>query len=142
MNREIKFRAWIKKIEDDDEHPTGLYMSEVAMINYEKKYVEVYKNGLGYGGAYFAMFYRDLRYDRYKFEEIEIMQYTGLKLNGNNELYEDDLLKLDEGVGRIVFYDGCIYVTLGSAKKFLLVDVIHYKNAEYLGNIYEQAELI
>ena len=127
--REIKFRAWLKygkEIVDVEEID---FMNEV--INYIDNDYE--NNEQEIIGAYF--------------ENIELMQYTGLKDMREKEIYEEDIVKLraNHGIGVIKYYDewGAFVVECIKPRPLAVLGMNYYKeDIEVIGNIYENSELI
>ena len=119
--REIKFRAWLKE--------------ERKMVNVETLFIGI--NRLCFGNSKTEdLFFRD-------FEEVELMQYTGVKDKNGKEIYEGDITIckygpqiamevkwVDEGFRTLGKYDGDNYV--GFVKN----------NEEVIGNIYENKNLL
>ena len=129
MNREIKFRAWLKygkEIVDVEEID---FMNEV--INYIDNDYE--NNEQEIVGAYF--------------EDIELMEYTGLEDKNGKEIYEGDIVKLraNHGIGVIKYYDewGAFIVEYIKPRPLAVLGMNYYKeDIEVLGNIYENPELL
>ena len=127
--REIKFRAWLKygkEIVDVEEID---FMNEV--INYIDNDYE--NNEQEIIGAYF--------------ENIELIQYTGLKDKNNKEIYEGDIVKLraNHGIGVIKYSDewGAFVVEYIKSRPLAVLGMNYYKeDIEILGNIYENPELL
>ena len=119
--REIKFRAWLKE--------------ERKMVNVETLFIGI--NRLCFGNSKTEdLFFRD-------FEEVELMQYTGVIDKNGKEIYEGDITIckygpqiamevkwVDEGFRTLGKYDGDNYV--GFVKN----------NEEVIGNIYENKNLL
>jgi len=126
--REIKFRAWLKE--------------ERKMVNVETLFIGI--NRLCFGNSKTEdLFFRD-------FEEVELMQYTGLKDKNGKEIYEGDivLIKLDETstwhktvVG---FKKGAFIANLIDKEDY--VYIFHHgftgDDFEIIGNVYENKNLL
>ena len=113
MSREIKFRAWDK---------INNKMYPIAGISFTNKDTWLQINEKQIMGA--------------NFKEIEIMQYVGLKDKNNKEIYEGDIVKIDEteDIDVVKWSDGkefCIGFGLFSCFEY-----------EVLGNVYENPELL
>ena len=125
MNREIKFRAWHKDAEK---------MADVTSFS-NMDYKD--KNDYKYVVTTLKVKNDDVCW---KYRNIILMQYTGLKDKNGVEIYEGDILKTTKGM-RVVTYDlGCFYVKLGSSK--YRVGGWDTYSIEVIGNIYEHENLI
>jgi hypothetical protein len=125
MSREIKYRAWLKEENK---------MVIVETIDFSEKSIQyLEKNEII--DAYLLR--------RMIFEDIELMQYTGIKNKNGLEIYEGDIIIckygpeimmevkwIDEGFRTLGKYNGDNYV--GYVKN----------SAEVIGNIYENPELL
>lgn len=126
MQREIKFRAWIKK---DKRMETCMGVNPFHVSDCDRLH--------------------------WKHDEVELMQYTGLKDKNGKEIYEGDIVhctelrndKISEHVSDVFFEDGCWLVHEG---KMCDVELYLYENKptklplteiEVIGNIYENPEL-
>ena len=122
MNREIKFRAWLKE--------------ERKMVNVETLFIGI--NRLCFGNSKTEdLFFRD-------FEEVELMQYTGLKDKNGKEIYERDIVILNDAeeenrcvvkykYGSYILVDGDLRENLSNVEDRFL---------EVIGNIYENKNLL
>lgn len=130
-----KFRAWIKTekrmIETDD----------LLDIDYENEVVttqQVYfENGLPDD--------RDL--DNFIFEEIELMQSTGLKDKNDKEVFVGDIIKCTRGCLHEVYiekeYGGTYFGGMPAVYlKDLREGYAWTEHEEIIGNIYENRELL
>ena len=130
MSKEIKFRAFIKKLK---------WMVPVVMIDFTYNTVEV---DLSYGNGDTS---------EYDFDEVELMQYTGLKgKRGLKEIYEGDIMRNVKN-GRIATVQWH-----GTMAGFVLSNLKEksqatrewgelfriYDKYEIIGNIHENLELL
>ena len=125
--REIKFRAWIKEKKA---------IFEVILIDYVTKKVTYLLERVGH--------LLNVRND--KFNDIELMQYTGLKDKNNKEIYESDILfeSFGERYYKVIFENGSFRAEFNGdfeEYSFDLIDVVA-QSCEVAGNIYENPELI
>ena len=125
--REIKFRAWVKEKKA---------IFEVILIDYVTKKVTYLLERVGH--------LLNVRND--KFNDIELMQYTGLKDKNNKEIYEGDILfeSFGERYYKVVFENGSFRAEFkGDFEEysFDLIDVVA-QSCEVVGNIYENSELM
>lgn len=118
--RKIKFRAWIKEVDE---------IREVEYINFwEKK--------ISYPHKFCKEYYLNADFD-----EIEIMEYTGLKDKNGKEIYEGDILfeSFREEYFKVVFENGSFRAEADGYS----LDLEDYDDiCEVVGNIYENPELL
>ena len=123
MSREIKFRAWLKEEKK---------MVNVETIDFSEKSIQyLEKNEII--AAYLL---------RTTFlEDVELMQYTGLKDSEDYEIYEKDIVwnEYDEEYQVIIFNEG-EYKLKGETSVQNLWESLDYIYIR--GNVYEDLEII
>ena len=117
--REIKFRAWDKENEE---------MYDVAMIDVETGEVAYTDHPTGYNADALL-------------EQVELMQYTGLKDKNGKEIYEGDILKDCDTreIKTVIWHKNCFI--LRDTKGFYQWTYFEDEH-EVIGNIYENPELL
>lgn len=115
--REIKFRAWDKLNKD---------MFNVESINFQER--RVYKDTVSYR----------------KFNDVEVMQYTGLKDEYDDEIYEGDIVTLHNSKYKVIFNSKEARFVLRDDKFEMDIPFTNNNNErmEIIGNIYESQELM
>lgn len=124
--REIKFRAWHK------EKKEIVNVEEIDFMNKVINYIEndYENNRQEIIGAYF--------------EDIELMQYTGLKDKNNKEIYEGDIVILHNGKYKVIFNTEEARFVLRDDEFEMNIPFTNNNNKrmEIIGNIYESLELL
>ena len=118
MSREIKFRAWDKENEK---------MMKVSSLHLENKEISVKENGTFH-----------------LFRMQDLMQYTGLKDKNGKEIYEGDIVVLNNIENDnmcIVRYEHSSYRLEGWSLREDLSNV-EDRFLEVVGNIYENKNLL
>lgn len=129
--RDIKFKAYIKNLG---------WIVPLERINFDCKTVEVdLTNGQG-------------DTSEYNFDEIELLEYTGLKDKNDKETYEDDIIKVKYAfsnksynfkVSRDDSNAGFLLKEITKSYGILeWFDNLSEPEFEVIGNIYENKELI
>lgn len=137
-NKEIKFRAWDKQEK---------IMCEVGILSYR-------------GGGCFlhgnSKTVAEVQGDRMVsipdcdndghfvyFQDLELMQYTGLLDKNGTEIYEGDIVKNNDAMWSLYWSDGCYKMALDGLQKdndHLFIE--EAQHSEVVGNNYENKDLL
>lgn len=121
----MKYKFWDKEnkefLEDDWETEYAVLASGTV--------IEIYNNGFGDG------------YSVRNLDNIEVLQFTGLKDSEGYEIYEDDIVwnEYDEEYQVVIFDEG-EYKLIGESHIQNLFNNLDYIDVR--GNIYENFELV
>lgn len=135
-----RYRAW------DKIHKTMYEADDIMSIDFEKKEICVQT-------IYFEQGLPDSRdLDYYDFDDIVLMQSTGMRDKNDREIFEGDIVKVTDGDERTNFPDGGIGTICGLDEIFMwyidgqvhngLFDISQEYYIEVIGNIYENQELL
>ena len=127
--REIKFRAWLK--EDKK-------MVNVETMDFTDKSMQYLKRS-EIINAYILR--------RESFDDVELMQYTGVKDKNGKEIYENDLISCNKYKNIVVFFEnGCFkikYPKSDTTNTICTLDTFLEKyKCKISGNIYENKNLL
>ena len=128
--REIKFRAWMK-IWDEDEPVKGKMFYQILPTGDLKTWIIAFDNDGKYDGDFTVG------------EDIELMQYTGLKDKNGKEIYEGDIVSNNEAIWEIYAKEAhyCMAVD-GKRTENDHLFVGEDRNSEIIGDIYQNPELL
>lgn len=132
--REIRFRAWDNKekafVTEYNDGSNGM-----ILFRGNDKPIATWKElTCACGGCGGCM-------DSYKdTDDIEVMQYTGLKDKNGKEIYEGDIVLFDNNLFSVEWNVNGSWCYMRHPKPFLTQ--IRYWESEVIGNIYENPELI
>ena len=136
--REIKFRAYIYDLTDEDSHPLEIDVRagklwDVASINFKDRIAEIMDDD---GNVW--------EYELNS-NEIALVQYTGVKDKNGKEIYEGDIVKYDDAGGethtQVIEYDdemGAFCCDRGAYVDYFTC----MWEIEVIGNIYENPGLL
>ena len=119
--RKIIFRAWDKRIEK---------MYPVVGIDFLDEWVRMYSKMAGRHYSYL--------------DDLVLMQFTGLEDKNGENIYEGDILLLqNEKLGKIFWNNFCASFCVAFNKATPEdLDISLAKNSEVVGNVYENKELL
>ena len=69
-------------------------------------------------------------------------QFTGWIDGAGNEIYEDDFVQDDHGIGFVAWHDGAFWLKSPGSEAMDLENGDFYKQACVIGNIHDNSELI
>lgn len=139
MNRDKKFRVYLKNFDGYNKHhfnrPEIGKLYDVQGINFEAEYVT----------------FRCPSEVEFTFDQVELMQYTGLKDKNNKEIYEGDIIKLNEPfcnnlddireiIAEVIYSESSYFLV--SKRVGWVASVGSYHKKEIIGNIFENPELL
>lgn len=125
--REIKFRAWLKEKKE---------MIDNARPDFFCKQLHYLCDNSAGGQDVLGV----------STEDIELMQYTGLKDKNNKEIYEGDILSdgNNEKLYKVIFENGSFRAEFEGDFEEYSFDLINVvaQGCEIVGNIYENPKLL
>ncbi|EKZ1509965.1 hypothetical protein Q9B81_001012 [Listeria monocytogenes] len=130
--REIEFRAFVKRKKE------MFPVTDLRFNRYEKDAVGV----SGCGDPYCTMCD-----DWYNFDDVVLMQYTGLKDKNGKKIFEGDIVNckfFDRMVGDIagvINFIDCVWA-VSDFKNKRLYQLIDVDNIEIIGNIHENPDFL
>jgi len=120
--REIKFRAWAKQSAEHE-----MYYFQLGTV-----YVDDYRTYIQCDGD------TVLKQCRLRDNDCVVMQYTGLKDKNGKEIYEGDIVEVEDGVGVIEWNAHDLAWDLSGPN----MPITRSMSAKVIGNIYENPELL
>ncbi len=130
--REIKFRG-LKKFQ--------IFSGEVKQVWIYGFYLK--RGTYGDPGPQAHIFVYENGYEGYRVDPQTVGQFTGFFDRDDNEIYEDDIISLEDNrIGIIDFFRGAFVVRLGKEKIPKFLGDIRKWQIKILGNRFENPELL
>ena len=120
--RDIKFRVW------DNERNT-MFNSKSVDIDFFEGKIEITSDTIRYDEVYTD-----------EIKDFELMQYVGCKDKNNKEIYEGDIVKTREHIGKIIYSKGMFFIDVKGDFYLPIYNVSEF--IEVIGNIYENPDLL
>ena len=127
--REIKFRAW-DKVNKRRGMVSSVWWNSALNIKNVQYYFQITERGIDDVDSAVA-----------PVEDLELMQFTGLLDRQGKEIYEGDIVKTFEEIGRVIYKAPSFMLAGVEQQVFDTVDD-YFINSEVIGNIYENPELL
>ena len=134
--RDVKFRAYIYDLTDEDSHPLEIDVRagklwDVASINFKNQIVEIIDDD---GNVW--------EYELNS-NEIVLLQYAGLKDKNGKKIYEGYIIKKSSGaIGEVVYLKATAgYKLYNNGQVFDLFEA-DARYLEIIGNVYENPEIL
>ena len=128
LKREIKFRVWHKLIKK----MINVYVLDQTVYWDENGAKRIKNNSRGWSDANTQI--------TFTLDEVNLMQYTGLKDKNNVEIYEGDIITYLHETYKVKWDEGLAAFNISS--KVFQYTAFMAKHAEIIGNIYENPELL
>ena len=132
MNREIKFRVW-------DKYKKQMY--PISSIDYDIFSQEINIIAVGHKNGMCTSYNKNHNSEKCDITALELMQYTGLKDKNGKEIYEKDIVKYENMIGKIMFFNGSFILSDFEETEEWELGIIN-EELEVIGNIYENSELL
>lgn len=150
---EIRFRAWVKGLKKD------LSLPDLKIFDYKEEDFPKMANALAVYSETDFTFRNGLGISSSAEYDAILMQYTGLKDRNGVEIYEGDILEINQEIGDgtlksrgfVKYHECCFIVERGGEKvsynngkflEFINWPNEYFKNCKAIGNIYENPELL
>ena len=144
--REYKFRAWVKPVIEDGEVIYSGCMVDVLGIDFKRKKIIYYEP--------FDLLPMIGRKEELRFDEVELLQYTGLhdETDDEVEIYEGDIVKFSYKnktyIGEVKFEAGTFILACNQLPDgyITMLDITnfdrdyHWIEGIVIGNVYDNLE--
>ena len=132
MNREIKFRVW-------DKYEKQMY--PISSIDYDIFSQEIRIIAIGHKNGMCTSYNKNHNSEKCDITALELMQYTGLHDKNGKEIYEGDIVKYENMIGKIIFFNGSFILSDLEETEEWELGIIN-EEIEIIGNVFEKGILL